>query len=57
MQPVPVPHINLPLPPTQVVNKCIVCPAHSTAFDLATGEVKVRTHAPTHLPCSSSRRH
>lgn len=24
----------------QVVNKCIVCPAHNTAFDLATGEVK-----------------
>lgn len=24
----------------QVSDKCIVCPAHNTAFDLATGEVK-----------------
>ena len=23
--------------PAQVENKCIVCPAHGTAFDLATG--------------------
>lgn len=25
----------------QISNGCIVCPAHNTAFDLKTGEVKV----------------
>ncbi|KAF6263621.1 rieske ferredoxin [Scenedesmus sp. NREL 46B-D3] len=39
-------HLGLPLVGKtamfqgQVSNKCIVCPAHNTAFDLATGEVK-----------------
>jgi len=36
--------INVPLPPRhatdQVKDSCVVCPAHGTAFDLATGEVK-----------------
>lgn len=29
------------MPHAQVADKCIVCPAHGTAFDLATGAVKV----------------
>jgi len=39
-------HLGLPLVGKtaffqgQVAEKCIVCPAHGTAFDLATGEVK-----------------
>ena len=38
--------MTLPVPQTamfqgQIVDKCVVCPAHNTAFDLKTGAVKV----------------
>jgi hypothetical protein len=34
----------------EVANKCIVCPAHKTAFDLATGE-PARTTATVNQTC------
>jgi nitrite reductase/ring-hydroxylating ferredoxin subunit len=35
----------------QVSNKCIVCPAHNTAFDLATGEAAAVTPTALQAMC------
>jgi len=41
-------HLNLPLQGRTalvgkpLINGCVVCPSHSTAFDVKTGEVQVR---------------